>query len=78
MRYRRGGAGFSDLMNVAAAERAGADTLYTFDRKVAQLEGERCWKSKLRESATQQVPWLTRLLKRLINNCPIFAAFSNR
>ena len=37
--YRRGGAGFSDLMIVTAAERAGADTLYTFDRKVAQLEG---------------------------------------
>ena len=39
VRYRRGGAGFSDLMIVAAAEGAGADTLYTFDRKVAQLEG---------------------------------------
>ena len=38
-RYRQGGAGFSDLMIVAAAERAGAGTLYTFDRKVAQLEG---------------------------------------
>ena len=37
--YRRGGAGFSDLMIVAAAKRAEADTLYTFDRKVAQLEG---------------------------------------
>ena len=37
--YRRGGAGFSDLMIMTAAERAGADTLYTFDRKVAQLEG---------------------------------------
>ena len=37
--YRQGGAGFSDLMIVAAAERAGADTLYTFDRKAAQLEG---------------------------------------
>ena len=37
--YRRGGAGFPDLMIAAAAKRAGADTLYTFDRKVAQLEG---------------------------------------
>ena len=37
--YRQGGAGFSDLMIAAAAERAGADTLYTFDRKAAQLEG---------------------------------------
>ena len=39
LRYRQGGAGFSDLMIVAAAERAGAGTLYTLDRKVAQLEG---------------------------------------
>ena len=36
--YRRGGAGFSDLMIVAAAQRVGAGTLYTFDRKVAQVE----------------------------------------
>ena len=38
-RYRRGGAGFSDLMIAAAAERSGASPLYTFDRKAAQLEG---------------------------------------
>ena len=38
LRYRQGGARFPDLMIVAAAERAGAGTLYTFDRKVAQLE----------------------------------------
>ena len=37
--YRRGGAGFSDLMIAAAARRAGADTLCTFDRKVARLDG---------------------------------------
>lgn len=37
--YGRGGAGFSDLMIAAAANRAGAETLYTFDRKVAQLDG---------------------------------------
>lgn len=36
--YRRGGAGFSDLMIVAAAERERAGILYTFDRKVAQLD----------------------------------------
>ena len=36
--YRRGGAGFADLMIVAAAQRVGADTLYTFDRKVTQVE----------------------------------------
>ena len=37
--YRRGGAGFSDLMIVAAARREGAEALSTFDRKVARLEG---------------------------------------
>ena len=78
VRYRRGGAGFSDLMIVTTAEGAGADTLYTFDRNVAQLEGERCWKSRFRELATHEVPRSTRLLRRLINNSRIFAAFSNR
>ena len=38
-RYRMGGAGFSDLMILAAAERSGANPLYTFDRKASQLEG---------------------------------------
>lgn len=37
--YRQGGTGFSDLMIVTAAKRAGAYPLYTFDRQVAQLEG---------------------------------------
>lgn len=37
-RYRSGGAGFSDLMVLAAARRAGALPLYTFDRKAARLE----------------------------------------
>lgn len=37
--YRQAGGGFSDLMIVAAANRVGADSLCTFDRKVAQLEG---------------------------------------
>ena len=37
--FRRGGAGFSDLMIVAAAKRRGANPLYTFDRQAAQLEG---------------------------------------
>lgn len=37
--YRRGGAGFSDQMIVAAARRSGADALYTFDRQAAQLRG---------------------------------------
>ena len=38
-RYQAGGPGFSDLMVLAAAERAGARPLYTFDRKAAQLDG---------------------------------------
>ena len=38
-RYRRAGAGFSDLMILAAAERSGAYPLVTFDRKAARLEG---------------------------------------
>lgn len=38
-RYRQGGAGFSDLMIVAAAERSQASPLYTFDRTLAQVEG---------------------------------------
>lgn len=37
--YRRGGVGFSDLMILAAAERAGAKLVYTFDRAFARLEG---------------------------------------
>lgn len=37
MGYRRGVADFSDLMIAAAAERAGARPLYTFDRKAARL-----------------------------------------
>lgn len=40
-RYRAGGAGFSDLMVLAAAKRTGALPLYTFDRKVARLEDVR-------------------------------------
>ncbi len=38
-RYRPGSAGFSDLMILAAAERSGARSLYTFDLKAAQLDG---------------------------------------
>ena len=38
-RYRQGGVGFSDLMVLAAAERAGAVPLYTFDRRLARMEG---------------------------------------
>jgi predicted nucleic-acid-binding protein len=37
-RYRSRGAGFSDLMVLAAARRAGALPLYTFDRTAAPLE----------------------------------------
>lgn len=38
-RYRAGGAGFSDLMVLAAAERAQALPMYTFDQMTAQQEG---------------------------------------
>ena len=38
-RYRIGGAGFSDMMIVFAAERAGALPVYTFDQKAARLGG---------------------------------------
>ena len=37
--YRRGGAGFADRMIAAAARRSGANAIYTFDQKVAQIEG---------------------------------------
>ena len=37
--YRRGEAGFSDLMIMAASKRAGARSLYTLDRKLSRLDG---------------------------------------
>ena len=37
--YRQGGAGFSDLMILAAAVREGASPLYTFDRRLARMQG---------------------------------------
>ena len=37
--YRRGEAGFSDLMIMSAAKRAGAHSLHTLDRKLSRLEG---------------------------------------
>jgi predicted nucleic-acid-binding protein len=39
--YRKDGFGFADLMIAAAARRAGAAELVTFDRKAAQLPGVR-------------------------------------
>lgn len=39
--YRNDGFGFADLMIVAAARRAGAVELVTFDRKAARLPGVR-------------------------------------
>ena len=39
IRYRTSGGGFSDLMILAAAERAGAGPLYAFDRKAARIDG---------------------------------------
>lgn len=38
-RYREGGAGFADLMIVAAARRAGAGRVVTFERRMARIEG---------------------------------------
>ncbi len=38
-RYGQGGPGFSDLMILAAAERAGAAPLCTFDGRLAQMPG---------------------------------------
>lgn len=38
-RYRDEGFGFADLLIAAAARRAGARTLLTFDRKAARMEG---------------------------------------
>jgi len=38
-RYRDEGFGFADLMIAAAAHRAGATALITFDRKAARIEG---------------------------------------
>ena len=38
-RYRAASAGFSDLMILAAAERAQALPMYTFDQKAARQEG---------------------------------------
>ena len=38
-RYRRGGVGFSDLMILAAAQRAGATPLHTFDRRLTRMQG---------------------------------------
>ena len=37
--YSQGGVGFSDLMVLSAAERAGALPVYTFDRRLARMEG---------------------------------------
>ena len=38
-RYRQGGVGFSDMMILAAAERVGAAPLYTFDGRLARMQG---------------------------------------
>lgn len=37
--YRQGGPGFADRMILTAADRAGAMPLYTFDKRLAKLEG---------------------------------------
>lgn len=55
LRYRTSNVGFSDLMIAAAAERAGALPLYTFDRKAARIEG-----AALLADADSQDPQTTR------------------
>jgi len=40
-RYMQGGVDFADLMILAAADDHGATPLYTFDRKLARLDGAR-------------------------------------
>ena len=37
--YAQSNADFSDLLILAAAQRVGANSLYTFDRKLAQMKG---------------------------------------
>ena len=37
--YQQGGPGFADRMILAAAARAGAEPLYTADKRLAKLEG---------------------------------------
>lgn len=37
--YRAGGVDFSDLMILAAAQRAGCESLYTFDRRAGRHDG---------------------------------------
>ena len=39
--YRQGGVGFADLMIVAAARRADALPVYTFDRRLSRMDGAR-------------------------------------
>ena len=39
LRFRQGGPDFADLMILAAAERTGANPLYTFDRTLARSPG---------------------------------------
>ena len=39
MGYRQGTADFSDFMILTAAQRSGAEPLYTFDRKFSRLSG---------------------------------------
>ena len=39
LRYRSGGADFADLMILSAAQRTGANPLYTLDRRLARFPG---------------------------------------
>ena len=54
--YRTGGAGFSDLMILAAAEQVGARPLYTFDQKAARLEGATLVIAKAAPIPSEELP----------------------
>ena len=49
--YRETGVGFSDLMILSAAQRVGALSLHTFDRRLARIDG-----AVLVESARKEPP----------------------
>ena len=50
-RYRDSNADFSDLLILAAAQRVGATPLYTFDQKLARMEGATLLETTLPDAA---------------------------
>jgi len=55
-RYGQGGPGFSDLMILAAAERAGAAPLCTFDGRLAQTAGAALVEHTTRDASPRRTP----------------------